>query len=148
MAIGIGALSKETGVNVETIRYYERIGLLPAPERKASGYRQYDAAHVRRLSFIRKGRDLGFPVEAIRALLRLAEHPEQPCADADRLAAGHLAEVERKIAELGRLRDELRKMVSCDAGCVAECRIIDALASSGDRREAEGRPARPPQPSG
>lgn len=125
--ISIGGLSKAAGVNVETIRYYERIGLLPAPDRTTSGYRQYGPEHVRRLSFIRKGRDLGFRIEAIRALLRLAEHPDQPCEDADRLATDHLVEVERKISELEKLRDALRQMTHCRAGSVAECRIIDAL---------------------
>lgn len=127
--MNIGALSKATGVNIETIRYYERIGLLPEPERTPAGYRQYGQDHLRRLSFIRKGRDLGFNIEAIRALLRLAEHPETPCQDADRLATEHLAEVERKIEELGRLRDALREMTHCCGETVAECRIIDALAS-------------------
>ncbi|KIL99099.1 MAG: helix-turn-helix domain-containing protein [Magnetospirillum sp.] len=125
----IGRLGERAGVNIETIRYYEKIGLLPEPGRTAAGYRQYGEDHLRRLSFIRKGRDLGFSIEAIRALLRLAEHPEQPCEDADRLASAHLAEVERKIEELGRLRDALSEMAHCCAGTVAECRIIDALAS-------------------
>lgn len=125
----IGALGKATGVNIETIRYYEKIGLLPEPDRTEAGYRQYGPEHLRRLSFIRKGRDLGFQIEAIRALLRLAEHPETPCQDADRMAAEHLAEVERKIAELERLREALREMTNCCAHTVAECRIIDALAS-------------------
>ena len=127
--INIGRLSERTGVNIETIRYYEKIGLLPDPARTAAGYRQYGEDHLRRLRFIRRGRDLGFSIEAIRALLRLAEHPEQPCADADRLASEHLAAVDRKIDELGRLRQELQKMVHCCAGSVAECRIIDALAT-------------------
>ena len=126
-AITIGALSTATGVNIETIRYYERIGLLPEPARTASGYRQYDHAHARRLLFIRRGRDLGFSIDSIRTLLRLAEHPEQPCADADRLVAGHLADVEKKLEELGRLREALREMSHCCADTVAECKIIDAL---------------------
>lgn len=128
-ALSIGTLSKATGVNIETIRYYERIGLLPEPERTPAGYRQYGPEHFRRLSFIRRGRSLGFQIEAIRALLRLAEHPENPCQDADRLASEHLVDVERKIEELGRLRDVLREMTHCCADTVAECRIIDALAS-------------------
>jgi len=126
---GIGALSQQAGVNIETIRYYERIGLLPEPDRTASGYRQYGPEHLRRLSFIRNGRSLGFSIEDIRALLRLAEHPGNRCADADRLAAAHLAEVERKIAELDRLRSALREMSGCCAESVAECRIIEALTS-------------------
>lgn len=127
--LNIGALSKATGVKIETIRYYERIGLLPAPERTPAGYRQYGPDHVRQVSFIRKGRDLGFQIEAIRTLLRLAAHPDNPCDDANTLAAAHLAEVERKIEELGRLRAALRDMSHCRAHNVAQCRIIDALAS-------------------
>lgn len=127
-ALSIGRLGERTGVNIETIRYYEKIGLLPEPTRTAAGYRQYGDDHLRRLRFIRRGRDLGFSIEAIRELLRLAEHPEQPCAHADELAVEHLAEVERKIADLTRLRDELQRLVHCHAHSVAECRIIDVLA--------------------
>ena len=128
-AFTIGQLGYRTGVNVETIRYYEKIGLLPEPARSAAGYRQYGDDHLRRLHFIRRGRDLGFSIEAIRELLRLATHPDYPCQDADRLAVEHLAEVERKIAELERLRHALGEMINCRAHTVAECRIIDALAS-------------------
>lgn len=130
--LSIGKLGERTGVNIETIRYYEKIGLLSPPDRSASGYRQYGAAHLGRLRFIRRGRDLGFSIDAIRALLRLAEHPDCPCDDADHLATQHLVEVERKIAELGRLRDELKKLADCHGGSVAECRILDALASGGE----------------
>jgi len=125
--ITIGELGKRTGINIETVRYYEKIGLLPEPQRTASGYRQYGEDHVRRLRFIRRGRDLGFNIEAIRTLLRLAEHPDHPCVDADLLATQHLAEVEQRIADLVRLRDGLRQMVDCHGHSVAECRIIDTL---------------------
>lgn len=128
-ALSIGKLGEKTGVNVETIRYYEKIGLLPEPGRTEAGYRQYGEDHLRRLHFIRRGRDLGFSIEAIRELLRLAAHPESPCEDADHMAAEHLAEVERKIEELKRLRDALNEMANCCGHTVAECRIIDALAS-------------------
>lgn len=126
--IAIGRLSERTGVNIETIRYYEKIGLLPVPGRTDGGYRQYDDGHARRLQFIRRGRDLGFSIDDIRALLRLAEHPDHPCDDADRLATQHLTEVEKKIADLTRLSEQLRQMVHCAGHSVAECRIIDALA--------------------
>jgi MerR family transcriptional regulator, mercuric resistance operon regulatory protein len=126
-SIAIGALAKCSGVNIETIRYYEKIGLLPEPQRTAAGYRQYGDDHVRRLRFIRRGRDLGFSIEVIRILLQLAEHPDHPCADADHLAAQHLAEVEQRIADLTRLRDGLRQMAGCNGHSVAECRIIDTL---------------------
>lgn len=131
IGITIGALSKGAEVNIETIRYYEKIGLLPAPERTASGYRQYQDHHLRQLRFIRRGRDLGFNIDAIRTLLQLAEHPDHPCADADHLAARHLAEVEDRIADLIRLRDGLRQMVDCHGHSVAECRIIDTLMPGG-----------------
>jgi DNA-binding transcriptional MerR regulator len=134
-ALSIGRLGGQTGVNIETIRYYEKIGLLPEPTRTAAGYRQYGEDHLRRLRFIRRGRDLGFSIEAIRALLRLAEHPEEPCVGADELALEHLAEVEAKIAYLTRLREELQRMVHCRAHSVAECRIIDALADLGALQE-------------
>lgn len=126
-ALTIGRLGELTGVNVETVRYYEKIGLLPPPSRSSSGYRQYDDGHVRRLHFIRRGRDLGFSIEDIRALLRLAEHPDQQCCDADQLATQHLAAVEQRIADLSSLRDELQRIVSCGGHSIAECRIIDAL---------------------
>jgi DNA-binding transcriptional MerR regulator len=129
--LSIGRLSEQTGVNIETIRYYEKIGLLTEPTRTAAGYRQYDRDHLRRLRFIRRGRDLGFSIEAIRALLRLAEHPEQPCADADRLASEHLAVVEAKIGDLTRLSEQLQRLVNCCGHSVADCRIIDALGHDG-----------------
>lgn len=130
--MAIGALAKASGVNIETIRYYERIGLMAEPARSAAGYRQYDEAAAGRLAFIRKGRDLGFSIDQIRALLRLAQHPEQPCADAERLAAENLAEIRGKIAQLSRLHDELQRIVHCGCTRVAECRIIDALGGGGE----------------
>ena len=81
----IGVLARESGVNLETIRFYERSGLLPPPQRSAAGYRHYQAGDVRRLRFIRRGRELGFSLEEIRSLLDLAAHPESPCASADQL---------------------------------------------------------------
>lgn len=128
-AFSIGALSRETGVKVPTIRFYESIGLLPAPDRSASDRRMYDHRAVQRLAFVRHARDLGFPVEAVRSLLELADHPEQSCADADRLAAEHLAEVERKIGQLEALRDELARVTAeCARGRVADCRVIEVLS--------------------
>lgn len=127
--MSIGRLGAETGVNIETIRYYERIGLLPEPARTAAGYRQYGPEHLHRLSFIRRGRDLGFQINDIRALLDLAARPDQRCEEADRRARAHLSDVERKIEELERLRDALRGMIDCHADSVADCRIIEALAS-------------------
>ncbi len=128
-SFSIGALSRETGVKVPTIRFYESIGLLPAADRTASDRRVYDRKAVQRLAFVRHARDLGFPVEAVRSLLELADHPEQSCADADRLAAEHLAEVRRKIGQLEALRDELARVTAqCARGKVADCRVIEVLS--------------------
>lgn len=128
-ALSIGALARQTGVKVPTIRFYESIGLLPPPERTASERRVYDRRAVQRLAFVRHARDLGFSVEAVRSLLDLADHPDQSCADADRLAAEHLEEIERKIAQLQALRDELARVTAeCARGRVADCRVIEVLS--------------------
>lgn len=130
-ALSIGQVARAAEVKVPTIRFYEEIGLLPTPERTQSGRRVYGAATVRRLAFIRHARQLGFSTDAIRALLELAEHPERPCDDANALAAGQLAAVETKIAQLQALGAELKRMV--DAGCqgpAADCRVIEALGAT------------------
>ena len=125
----IGALGRLTGVNIETIRYYERIGLLPRPARTTGNRRMYGGADVRRLTFVRKARDLGFPIETVRALLDLADQPERPCDEVDALVVRQLGEVERKIADLERLREELDRLAhQCQGGRVSECRIIEALS--------------------
>jgi DNA-binding transcriptional MerR regulator len=124
----IGELSRATGTNVETIRYYERIGLLPEPDRTGGNYRDYVPAHVERLSFIRHARGLGFDIADIRSLLNLGEEPDQDCGEADRIASGHLAAVERKIAQLEQLRSELGRMIAqCRGAQIADCRIMQAL---------------------
>jgi Cu(I)-responsive transcriptional regulator len=129
--LSIGALARATGTKVETIRWYESVGLLPAPGRTAGNYRAYDAAHLNRLSFVRRARDLGFSLEQIRALLDLAEQRERSCEAVDSIAREHLEEVERKIADLQALRRELDSLIGqCRHGSVAECGIIEALAPS------------------
>ncbi len=127
--INIGDLSQLTGVNIETIRYYEKIALMPPPPRTQGGFRLYGESHAQRLRFIRRGRDLGFSIESIRALLTLAERPDLPCGDADQMVASHLDEVDRKIADLIALREELRQLTNCRGQVVAECRIIASLTS-------------------
>jgi Cu(I)-responsive transcriptional regulator len=125
----IGELAHATGTKVETVRYYERIGLLPAPPRTGGNYRSYGAAELARLSFIRRARDLGFSVEQVRALLGLSDDRQGDCARIDAIARTHLAEVERKLADLAALRRELKAVItSCKGGAVADCRIIEALA--------------------
>lgn len=129
--LSIGALSKATGTKVETIRWYERVGMLPAPARTAGNYRSYGADHLRRLSFIRRARDLGFSLEQVRDLLRLADDRGRSCEEVDAIAREHLDEVERKIADLEALRRELTDLIGqCRHGTVAECRIIEALSPS------------------
>src|SRR3954470_3544701 len=106
--LSIGALSKATGTTVETIRWYERVGVLPAPARTPGNYRAYGTAHLERLSFVRRARDLGFTLDQVRELLRLADQEDQSCEAVDRVAREHLEEVERKIADLEALRHELQ----------------------------------------
>lgn len=130
--ISIGDLARATGVAVETIRYYERIGLLPAPPRTAGNYRSYGDGHRRRLSFIRRSRDLGFTVEQVRTLLELADRTDHDCHAVDSLARRHLDDVERKIADLTALRSELHDLIDhCGRSTVADCRIIQALTARG-----------------
>lgn len=125
----IGELGRLTGTKVETIRYYERIGLLAAPERTAGNYRTYGPDHLNRLSFIRRSRDLGFSLDQVRALLDLSDDRDRPCEAIDVIAKEHLAEVDRKIADLRALRRELSSMIDqCRCGTVADCRIVEALS--------------------
>ena len=130
--LGIGDLARRTGTKVQTIRYYEEIGLLPPPVRTAGNQRRYDRAAQQRLAFIRHARELGFSLDAIRTLLDLVDRPDQPCEQADAVARARLAEVESRITRLLALRDELARMVSeCRGGRVAQCRVIEVLADHG-----------------
>jgi len=125
----IGDLARETGTKVQTIRYYEEIGLIPPPGRSAGNQRRYDNAALHRLAFIRHGRELGFTLEAIRELLKLSDRPDQPCAEADAIAKAQLAEVESRIERLTALKGELKRMIrACAGGTVGHCRVIDTLA--------------------
>ena len=137
----IGALSSQTGVNIETIRYYERIGVLPRPDRTATGRRVYSEQDAKRLSFIRHARELGFELRSVKTLLALQEQPEASCEQAARIAEGELAEVEERIAKLLGLRDELRRMVEeCHLGKVAECRVMEALIDRAAPRPIQSTP--------
>ena len=128
----IGELSKATGTNIETIRYYERIGLLPQADRTSANYRDYGEPHRARLAFVRHSRALGFTIEEVRSLLDLSDHPDRACAEADRIASRHLDQVETKIAQLGALRDELARIVGrCRGGIAGDCRVIEALGDHG-----------------
>lgn len=125
----IGAVAERTGVKVPTIRYYEQIGLLPAPPRSEGNRRRYDGHDIKRLAFIRHARDLGFEIEHIRTLLSLQANPRQPCARADAIARERLADVEHRIVALTALKQELEHMIGgCTHRCVDECRVIGVLA--------------------
>lgn len=128
MGLTIGELGRRSGVKVPTIRFYEQIGLLPPAGRSAGNQRRYGQEAVTRLAFIRHARALGFEIEAIRELLRLAAHPQAPCHDADALAARHLQAVEARLETLTRLRDELARMLAaCQGGTAAECRVLQVV---------------------
>jgi len=127
--LAIGDLAKATATKVETVRYYERIGLLPKPARTSGNYRSYSPMHLARLSFIRRARDLGFSIEQVRELLGLSDQRHRSCEAVDAIARQHLIEVERKIRDLQALRHELDSIISqCGRGTIAECRIIEALS--------------------
>ncbi|AUD00086.1 MerR family transcriptional regulator (plasmid) [Bradyrhizobium sp. SK17] len=124
----IGALSERSEVNIETIRYYEKIGIMPAPARSAAGYRIYGVEHVRRLHFVRRGRELGFSLDELRNLLRLVDGHAFTCAEVNALTVEHLRDIRRKIVDLQRLERAMSDMAAqCKGDQVPECPIIDAL---------------------
>jgi len=123
-----GALAARTGCNIETIRYYERVGLLPPPPRSAGGHRLYGEGLVRRLNFVRRSRDLGFSIEEIRELLRLVDGGTYTCREVEKLARDHMREIRRKIADLRKLERVFETMAAqCSGDAVPDCPIIDAL---------------------
>ncbi len=125
----IGDLSRMTGTRAETIRFYEKEGLIPAPGRTGGNYRVYEQAHLNRLSFIRRSRDLGFTLDQVRVLLDLSDDRSRSCCAVDELAREQLRSVERKIEDLQALQRELARLLDqCSQGTIAECRIIEALA--------------------
>lgn len=124
----IGDLARETQTRVETIRWYEKAGLLPQPPRTSGNYRVYGQAELTRLSFIRRARDLGFSLDQVRALLVLAGNQDSACDSVHDNARAHIAEIDRKTADLAGLRQELVKLSdSCGGGSVADCRILEVL---------------------
>jgi DNA-binding transcriptional MerR regulator len=137
----IGSLATRTGVKVETIRYYEQVGLLPEPERTDGNQRRYGKRHMERLAFIKHGRDLGFSVESIRTLLNLSDRPDMACEEAHKAAAAHLDEVREKIARLRSLEKELARITaSCSGGHqVKDCAVIEALADHSLCKEDHGK---------
>jgi len=126
----IGALAKATGTKVETVRYYEKIGLLPLAARTTANYRDYGSDHLARLSFIRRARDLGFTIKALSELLTLTDDKEQSCEFVDDIARRHLAKIDHKITDLLALRTELDRVLrACEHGTIDDCKIIETLTS-------------------
>jgi MerR family mercuric resistance operon transcriptional regulator len=130
----IGKLASAVGINLETVRYYERIGLMPEPGRSGGGHRHYDAVHVRRLKFIRRARELGFGLEDVRALLKLAEPSSMSCCESvEKIAAHHLKKVRAKLDDLVRMERILAAAVSQCGERLPECPVIEMLDAPLDR---------------
>lgn len=126
--VTIGKLSKLTDCNIETIRYYERIGLLPKPNRTSGGQRVYQDDDIKRLTFVRRSRDLGFAISEVQNLLSYVDDGDYTCAEVKALTVDHLAEVRRKLADLRKLERALKEMVlQCDGEDVEGCPILEAL---------------------
>ena len=129
--LAIGELARRTGVKIETIRYYERIALVPAPPRALGGRRVYGAEHVQVLAFVRRARELGFGIDDIRALLALAEPGRVSCAEVERIASAHLASVRAKLADLAKLENILADTVGrCSDEMNPTCPVLDVLSAS------------------
>jgi MerR family transcriptional regulator, mercuric resistance operon regulatory protein len=131
----IGKLSKLTGVNIETIRYYERIKMMPPPPRTASGRRLYDSTHLRMLAFIRRSRELGFSLDEIRALIRLGGPEKATCREVRKVATHHLQDIRAKLADLRKLEHLLAKTVAqCSGKTVPDCPVLDILDAQRPKR--------------
>ncbi|WP_299308190.1 helix-turn-helix domain-containing protein [uncultured Croceicoccus sp.] len=124
----IGELARATGTKAETIRYYEREGILPAADRTDSNYRDYSEDHLTTLTFVRRARELGFSMAQVRELLALSDHADKPCQDVDQLVRDQLIEVDRKIEDLTALSNKLKEMVrACEGERIGDCRIVESL---------------------
>lgn len=142
----IGALSRASGCNVETIRYYERIGLVPPPPRSAGGHRIYGEGDVKRLAFVRRCRELGFNLEEVKSLLALVESGRYTCEEVKAITLNHLADVRRKLRDLERMAAVLERTArACEGGQSADCPIVEALYEG--RARADGRLRSSPAPS-
>ncbi len=127
-AYPIGAMSRETGVNIETIRYYERIALMPKPDRTAGGNRQYTHDHLKRLAFIKRSRELGFSIDEIRAMLKMVDQDGVSCGEVHAMTIEHLGSVKEKIRRLRKLEQALTGMAAeCEKGDLPDCPIIETL---------------------
>lgn len=128
----IGNVSQRTGCHIETVRYYERIGLMPRTPRSEGGHRLYGEEHVKRLGFIRRSRELGFTLDQVRTLLQLVDGRRYTCAQVKRITVEHLDEIHRKVADLKTIERVLKDMAAqCEGGAVPKCAVIDALFEQG-----------------
>ncbi len=122
-------ISRATGCNLETIRYYEKIGIIPAPPRTPNGYRRYDQSHLNRLTFVLRARELGFSLDEVRSLLKLVDGGAPSCADVRTLAQTHLEDIRSRIDDLKKIETSLSRTISqCTGRDIPECAMIDALA--------------------
>ncbi len=126
--LSIGELARRAGCLVETVRYYERAGIMPSPPRSEGGHRQYTFEHLKRLNFVRRCRDLGINLEGTRGLLGLVDEGGDTCAQVKGIASNHLVEIRRKMSDLRKMERVMKDMVAaCDVGEIPDCPIIDAL---------------------
>lgn len=131
----IGELAEQTGCQVETIRYYERVGVLPAPQRGQNNYRRYGEPHRRRLRFVRRCRDLGFSLDEVRTLLGMIDGGTKNCTKVEALGRGHLEAVREKIADLRQMESRLNELVArCHGGNTPDCSFLEALFDSQPER--------------
>ncbi|MFQ6023183.1 MAG: helix-turn-helix domain-containing protein [Acidiferrobacterales bacterium] len=129
LRITIGTLSERTGCNIETIRYYERIGVMPEPPRTQGGHRLYGEEHLKRLNFVCRSRALGFTLDQVRGLLCFVDRGDYTCADVKAMTLEHLEGVRRRIADLRRLEKVLKDMAAqCEGGKVPDCPMIEVLS--------------------
>lgn len=137
----IGELARAAGTKAETIRYYEREGILPAADRTHSNYRDYSPRHLAALTFVRRARQLGFGMAQVRQLLALSDGADKPCEDVDLLVEKQIEEVDRKIADLSALRGELTQMLyACNGSKIGECHVVESLTRGQDIQSAERQP--------
>jgi MerR family transcriptional regulator, mercuric resistance operon regulatory protein len=128
VSLSIGELSRLTGVNIETIRYYERIGVMPVPPRTEGGQRIYGEDHLKRLAFVRRSRELGFSLDEVRALLGLVGSHALTCADVRNMALGHIVDIRQKVKDLKKLERVLTDLADrCHGRKVPECPLLDTL---------------------
>ncbi len=124
----IGELSRETGVKIPTIRYYEQMELIEAPARTIGNQRRYTQEGMQRLSFIKHSRGLGFTIDDVRELLELQQHPDRSCGNAHSIAMRHLEDVAAKIEKLRKLEKELKRITKCSGNSLSDCEPLGTLS--------------------